>query len=42
MYSIYRAFTVITYSEGYVTAPYASSVIQFGNVIETFGTNYNS
>jgi len=26
MYSVYRAFTVITYSEGYVTAPYASPV----------------
>jgi hypothetical protein len=32
---------VITYSEGYVTAPYASPVILCGKIIETFGTNYN-
>jgi len=37
MYSVHTALTVITYSVGCVTAPYASPVKLFGNRIETFG-----
>jgi hypothetical protein len=32
------ALTVVTYSEGFVTGPYALPVKLFGSIIETFGT----